>query len=276
MSEIITIAPDVAETPDALAVLAARIDTAESRSATAEAQYRRSEHRFRILSGTLLGALVVVVSVPFIVPAAAQGYAVTLQQLAVKVAALETKTASISVLTDANTNQPTVRFSGVNVQVIANGISGRGNLIIGGNNPFDPNSNFLAQRTGNHNLIIGDAQSYTGNSNLIAGFNNTVTGTYASASGGANSNVTANFASVSGGTGNVASGQFSSVSGGISNNAAGDASAISGGESGSATGAVSSISGGVTTFVGNPNSWGVSTNTGSGGTFVGRIFSLPN
>ena len=39
----------VPEAPDALIALTARLDTAE-------AQYHRSERRFRLLSGTLLGA----------------------------------------------------------------------------------------------------------------------------------------------------------------------------------------------------------------------------
>lgn len=71
-----------------------------------------------------------VVALPFVSPAVAQGYGVTLSSLAVRMTAVEakataldaglavveTKTASMTAITDPNTSQPTVRFTGVKGQ----------------------------------------------------------------------------------------------------------------------------------------------------------------
>ena len=241
MSEITVPAPETNQTPDALVILTARIDEAEAR-------YRRSERRFRVLSGTLLTALVAVASLPFAVPAAAQGYAITLKQLADKVAALETKTASMSVLTDPNTSQPTVRFSNVNVQIVSgsgatdNTINGRGNLVIG----YNETGNAIAadDRSGSHNLIVGKHHNYGAFGGIVAGESNIISNRYAMAIGGGGNTANGDFSVVTGGNRNIASGNYSSVTGGYSNTASGGQSSVSGGDNNSATGAVASISGG--------------------------------
>ncbi len=175
-----------------------------------------------------------------------------------QVAALNAKLASVSVVTVDG--QPTVRFSGVNVQVVDGSgdtdgpVNGRGNLIVG------YNANASDTRTGSHNLIVGDAHSYSSYGGLVAGFNNTVVGIWSSATAGRNntasgefssvaggvfSSATGEWSSVSGGEANIASGVAASVTGGIENRASGSRSSVSGGDTNTASGAYSSVSGGL-------------------------------
>lgn len=119
--------------------------------------------------------------------------------LTTSITALQTKTASMSVLTDSNTSQSTVRFTNVNVQVVSgsgstNGtINGRGNLIVG------YNEGIFRSRIGSHNLITGTFNNYNGSGGVVFGSLNTING---------------NYCCVSGGRGNEASGSQSSISGG--------------------------------------------------------------
>ena len=107
-----------------------------------------------------------------------------------------------------------VIFTGCNVHVqngqggtdISNGV---GNLIIG----YNETGGSLARR-GSHNVVIGPEHSYSGYGGLVAGFDNTVSGA---------------FASVSGGNGNTASGFAASISGGWDNEASGESASVSGG-----------------------------------------------
>jgi hypothetical protein len=115
--------------------------------------------------------------------------------------------------------QPTVQFSGVNVQVVnGDGITestnGEGNLVIG----YDEN---LAKRnqTGSHDLIVGEGNEFTSFGGLVAGARNAITGAYASVTGGLFNSASNDFASVSGGEDNTASGSPASVSGGFANRA---------------------------------------------------------
>ena len=112
-----------------------------------------------------------------------------------QVAALNAKLASVSVVTVDG--QPTVRFSGVNVQVVDGSgdtdgpVNGRGNVIVG------YNANCQADtRTGSHNLIVGDAHSYSSYGGLVAGFNNTVSGIWSSVTAGRNNTASGVFSSV--------------------------------------------------------------------------------
>ena len=94
---------------------------------------------------------------------------------------------------------PTARFAGVNVQV-TNGaaqttVNGTGNLIVGFNEPRGVGDD----RSGSHNLVVGNRQNYASVGGFVAGFSNTISGAYAS---------------VSGGESNIASGDFSGISGG--------------------------------------------------------------
>jgi hypothetical protein len=95
---------------------------------------------------------------------------------------------------------PDVIFTGVNVH-IRSGVgftddpgSGLGNLIVGYNENL-----FGSPRTGSHNLVVGSGHGYSSWGGFVAGFGNTISGPYAS---------------VSGGSGNTAAGYASSVSGG--------------------------------------------------------------
>lgn len=112
----------------------------------------------------------------------------------------------------------TIRISGVNVQIV-NGTGatggapdGAGNLIVGYNDLgiFAP-----APRTGSHNVVVGDVQSYTSFAGIVAGQANTIDAPYASVLGGAL---------------NVAGGQHSTVVGGALNatEALGNGSVITG------------------------------------------------
>lgn len=177
----------------------------------------------------------------------AQGYGVTLAQLLSRVISLETKTASINTLTDPNTGMPTVRFEGVNVQVV-NGTgetqsapNGVGNLIIGYN---ELRGSATDARSGSHNLVIGFQNSYSSLGGMVVGNTNTTSGLFACVSGGANNTASGVFAQVAGGLTNTASGQGSVVAGGFSNTATGVSNAIAGGRLGTTSGVAASLIGG--------------------------------
>ena len=135
---------------------------------------------------------------------------------------LETKTAPLSVSGTPGTFPATLSITGVNVQVVSGSgstndggtLSGLGNLIIG-YNALGNNRGAGDVRTGSHNLILGDFNSYSSFGGLVAGFDNAISGQYASISGGFFNTASGNTASVSGGFFNAASGDYASVSGGI-------------------------------------------------------------
>ena len=205
----------------------------------------RTAHSLGLLSvGVLstLGAL----SLAHIGPASAQSPGVNLAALVAKVntltaqvtalqgrvTSLETKTAPLSLSSDPNAGgaNTLLTISAVNVQIVsglgstsegtvdANGnsilgksLSGLGNLIIG----YNASGNLSGDmRTGSHNLVLGDQNSYKSFGGLIAGQNSTVSGYYASVSGGLSNTASGPYTSVSGGYSNTASGRAASVSGG--------------------------------------------------------------
>jgi hypothetical protein len=139
--------------------------------------------------------------------------------------------------------KPTVQVSGANVQIV-NGenktatTNGEGNLVIG----YDE---IPGTQTGSHDLILGYEQTFTSFGGVIAGRGNTVSGRYASVSGGFLNTASAELASVSGGTSNTASGSVASVSGGAINIAKGNYASVSGGVGNTAEGEYSSVSGGL-------------------------------
>ena len=140
--------------------------------------------------------------------------------------------------------QPTIKFYGVNVQVVSGSgstsgpVNGRGNVVIG----YDEGDS-ESKRTGSHNLILGELQSYSSYGSILGGSLNTASGPDSTVMGRGNeaageaATVTAGegdkasgFASsVSGGDGNKASNTFASVTGGIFNTASGYSAAILGG-----------------------------------------------
>lgn len=186
---------------------------------------------------------------------------------------------------DESGTYDTALFSGVNVQVV-NGtddqtaLNGLGNLIVGYNNDRTVGSSAcsdgqydnsgdcgtggetwtLSHKSGSHNIVAGDENSYSQHSGVVFGSNNLInreyagvtggwanfaSGYYSSVSGGRNNIAGGSWSSVSGGKDNIASGYYSSVSGGISNMASGYISSVSGGQDNAASGSVSSVSGGI-------------------------------
>jgi hypothetical protein len=176
----------------------------------------------------------------------------------------------------------TVRFSGVNVQIVSGAgatdapVNGMGNLIVG----YDADTGGYA-RTGSHNVVVGDEHTYSSYGGIVAGFQNAITGQGATVSGGSYNIASGRYASVTGGSrnaagttpsagpalvlapgeaatvsggyNNAASGIAAAVSGGVVNTSSGDYAAVSGGEHGTASGFVSSVTGGAYNVASGPD-----------------------
>jgi hypothetical protein len=171
----------------------------------------------------------------------------TQAQVDVLLAALDTRIATLEAkLASVTTTATDVYFTDVNVHVRSgsgntNGaINGRGNLIVGYNEPRSSGSD----KSGSHNLVIGEEHNYTNYGGLVAGYQNTIGGNNATVSGGYGNHAFGNYSSVSGGGANQALGWCSSVSGGNVNMASGMVSSVSGGLNNQALGNFSSVSGG--------------------------------
>jgi len=212
-----------------------------------------------------------------------------------RIAALEAKLASVSVIT--HNGQPTVRFEGVNVQVV-NGMNttgtanGTGNLIVGYDEPdtsatyrctlgTNPSTGTIINdettctaagatwtnegfKTGSHYIIAGAQHNYSRWGGMLSGLRNTSNYNFASVNGGWNNTSSGLYSSVSGGGYNTASGGAANVAGGARNIADGGSSVISGGFGNTSTGNYSSISGGQSNRTNNAYSsilGGVSQNT---------------
>jgi len=183
--------------------------------------------------------------------------------LEARVRELETRLAAVSVEDDGRT----VRFTGVNVQIVSGtGITdaapnGLGNLIVGYNesraeacaprdwacyDPYDDDRDGDSgdDRGGSHNLVVGQGQNYTSFGGIIAGQFNRISAPFASVCGGAWNDARARHSSVSGGAHNSASGVASSINGGLDNGAHADLSWIGGGVDNATLGAAASVSGG--------------------------------
>ena len=144
---------------------------------------------------------------------------------------------------------PHVIFSGVNVHIRSGHASansyvenGRGNLILGYNEPSDPS--FPAERNGSHNLVVGPNHRYNFGVGLVVGGASRLGGDAASVSGGFMNSASGIFSSVSAGLRNDASGEFAAVSGGADNMATATAASVSAGQLNQATADLSSVSGG--------------------------------
>ena len=161
-----------------------------------------------------------------------------------RILSLEGLLASVST---ENSGQDVV-FTGVNVHVrsgsgsTGGAINGLGNLIVGYNEDL-----FLptATRTGSHNLVVGPEHSYSSYGGFLAGYQNMVSGSYASVSGGRENTASGNSAAISGGHSNSASGGYASISGGEDNIASGIYSSVSAGDGNTASGSNASVSGGI-------------------------------
>ena len=153
-----------------------------------------------------------------------------------------------------------VTFTGTNV-LIQNGseettmANEKGNLIIG----YNATSSGGLERTGSHNLIIGDGHSFTStgglitgdgntlsgaNSAIIAGSGHTVSGATASAISGANNTVLQTGAVAAGGQFNTLSGAWSAAIAGTLHDISGHYSAVLGGHTGTISGERGALVGG--------------------------------
>ncbi|MCF6364007.1 MAG: hypothetical protein L3J88_11825 [Gammaproteobacteria bacterium] len=196
----------------------------------------------------------------------------------------------------------TVRFSGVNVQVV-NGAAqakpnGVGNLIVGYNNArtgtvlvcsdgqYTDQSNCEmngeiwanSHKSGSHNLVVGEFNSYSQYGGLVVGIGNVINRSYASVSGGYGNIASGYGSSVSGGVGNKASGRATSVSSGASNIAKGGASSVSGGLGNTVSGMGSSISAGdesvASGYVSSVSGGGGHISSGYGSSISGGRYSV--
>ncbi len=140
---------------------------------------------------------------------------------------------------------PNIIFTGANLHIRSGSgstmgpLNGRGNLVVGyGENEA------LYDRTGSHNLVVGPNHGWTSLGGFIAGYQNRVSRSSASVSGGANNLADGSCSAVSGGSLNQALGSQSSISGGDQNLALGMSSSVSGGFLNMAVGMQSAVSGG--------------------------------
>ena len=223
-----------------------RLALLERRLAAAEGEMARMKRRLRATwTCAFIGAVGAVVLGAK--PEARAQFGVTLTSLNNRLMVVENKTQDMSRIVDPNTGQNTVRFSGVNVQVVSGSgntdgpINGVGNLIVGYNELRGGLGN---DRTGSHNLIVGTQNNYSSFGGLVAGRFNTISGQYASVSGGQLNTASGLYASVSGGTTNRAINFAASVSGGVRNRASNFYASVSGGQLNTASGDVASVSGG--------------------------------
>jgi hypothetical protein len=185
--------------------------------------------------------------------AIAQGYGVTLAQLATRMTAVETKTQFIT--TDGNaTTGGNMYFTRANLHVrsgsgfTTGAVNGLGNLILGYNEVSGASGD---ERRGSHNLVIGSFHDYTSYAGFVGGTNNRITGSFACVITGERNQATGvqaavltgyeNAANRTGGailsgTNHTVSGNDACVVGGISNIASGERSVVGGGANRSVTG----------------------------------------
>jgi hypothetical protein len=179
-----------------------------------------------------------------------------LSALESRIEELETLLQDVSRLIDPNTGYDTVRFEGMNLQIVSGSgttegeTNGTGNLIIGYNesrgNTDCPDGYYCDRRDGSHMLVIGSGNNYTTDSRggMVVGSWNETAASFASVSGGSSNTSSGRAASVSGGHANTASGESASVSGGGWSTASGEIASVSGGNQNTASGQVASVCGG--------------------------------
>src|SRR3989442_9799617 len=145
---------------------------------------------------------------------------------------------------------PHVILSGANVHVQsglgltddrqAGLASGLGNLVVGYNEGRVEEEVLVVlqpgDRHGSHNVIIGPEHRFSSVGGFVVGFHNTVSGDFASVSGGSTNTASGDFASVSGGVTNTASGADASASGGLFHTACAAADRVNPGRSHQAPG----------------------------------------
>jgi trimeric autotransporter adhesin len=167
--------------------------------------------------------------------------------MAERMATLEHKLSALTF--DGATNE--VAITGANLRIV-NGLgttettNGLGNLIVGYNEPrsnitCDPGVvNCKNTSTGSHNVVVGKEHNFSSFGGLVVGYQNEISGI---------------FATITAGSSNTASGDYSSISGGFQNKASGNGSSISGGGAGTASGFNSSIGGGDNNIASGHQAW---------------------
>jgi hypothetical protein len=245
-----------------LELLEQRLDTTERRLHRAE---RRQRATWVIAVGGVVGAFALGMH-----PEAQAQFAITLTSLqnqinalATRVTAVENKTQFVSVSggdmfitgtnlhirngLNATNGNPADPFHSFALDTFV--VNGKGNLIVG-YNALRGDEN---DRSGSHNIILGDGNNYTRFGGIVAGQFNTINGLWSSVTGGISNTASGWLATVTGGQGNNATGQYASISGGFGNTATGLASSVSGGGSltQGTTGGWSAGSEGGSTVVGN-------------------------
>jgi hypothetical protein len=154
---------------------------------------------------------------------------------------------------DHSSGYPTALLQGINVQVVngtgnTHSANGLGNLIVGYNrartaspvcslgaysNAADCRAKggvwAQSHKSGSHNFVGGDFNSYSGWGGLVVGIENAVTAPYATITAGALNLASGDLSSISGGSTNAATGMYGVVSGGLGNTAAGSFASLSGG-----------------------------------------------
>ncbi|WP_395090126.1 hypothetical protein [Armatimonas sp.] len=173
-----------------------------------------------------------------------------------RVAALENKTQFMSV------SGSVTRFSGTNLQIVSGSgatdgaINGLGNLIIGYNALRGVTSSLPSNdRTGSHNLVMGDLNNYSSYGGIVSGYANSITNFYASVIGGYFNTASGDSSTVTGGFENTASGIASSVSGGGINIASGPGASVSGGIKNISAHYYTSVSGGRSVLMSSFSGW---------------------
>jgi len=99
-------------------------------------------------------------------------------------------------------------------------------------------------RTGCHNVVIGQGHAYSSYGGLVTGFGNSLMGTYSSAIGGSSNFAIGTESVVTGGKDNIASSDYSVVVGGTLNEATGLYAVVNGGANNEASGQYASVFGG--------------------------------
>ncbi|MDH3754107.1 MAG: hypothetical protein OEU32_09580 [Acidimicrobiia bacterium] len=182
-----------------------------------------------------------------------------IEELETKVADLEALLAGVTRGLDRK-GLDTLTFSAMNVQIVdgtgdsrcthlsgggSEPCNGLGNLIVGYNEDTIATGSPEGEeeRTGAHNLIIGDENGWTAYGGVVFGVENYITNGYATITGGLRNRAGGFGSSVGGGAENFATGAFSVVGGGgINNHATGTLSAVIGGSDNEASGFSSAFS----------------------------------
>jgi hypothetical protein len=169
------------------------------------------------MSATLLGNQQTIADLEATVAAVdLSGYA-TLSYVDSAIAAVEPGIAGLSDYLSVDADADAVIFSGANVFIqsgsgsTSGSVNGLGNLIVG----YDEDGGDDA-KTGSHNLVLGQYNSYSGYAGIVGGNDNAISGASAS---------------VLGGSDNAASGEASVVLGGSNNTATHASSVVLGGSS---------------------------------------------